>query len=665
MGAIAILLCTLFGTTTAQADSDFQRLHNHVRSVISSGEAVPVASLPATQRLNLAIMLPLRHQSELTTLLGELNDANSPNYRQFLSVAQFTEQFAPTLSDYQAVVDFARANGFTITNTPANRLIVDINGSVEQIEKAFHVSMKVYVDLHPSSNSNSAENRIFYSPDREPSLELSVPVNHIAGLNNFSIPHQNLKRSSAEQTIHGDSGSGPGGDYLAGDMRAAYYGGTALTGSGQAVGLVEFDGYSMTDVTKAFDGVSYSVPINNVLLDGGSASSDGDDTEQVVDIVQAIGMAPGMSQVRVYIAPITTDIGVGDTDIFNQMATDNIAKQLSCSWGWAPDDPSSDDPIFEEFAAQGQNLFVASGDAGAYTGNNINDESYPAEDVYVTAVGATDLTTSGPGGTWIAESAWADSSGGPADNGFKIPTWQDGISNPLNDASSTIRDIPDVAAEGNFDNYTCYNGGCAGGWGGTSFAAPRWAAFLALVNQQAVSIGYKNIGFINPTIYTIGKGANYDKDFHDITSGDNNNGDGKSYNAVVGYDMVTGWGSPNGQDLINALAAPFTIAGSSGYIHVMQGSEASQMLTLQSNGNFDSATTLSIAGLPSGVSATFSTNPITPTAGESATSTLTLKAGAASVGTTTVTVTATSGSATQNVTFQLTVARGIHIQKTP
>ena len=669
-GAAAILFCTLLVTTlgisAAQAQANLQRLHSHVRPVVTSGEAVPVGLLPAAQRLNLAIMLPLRNQDELTNLLGELNDPNSPNYRQFLSVAQFTERFGPTLSDYQSVVDFARAHGFTVTHTPANRLIVDINGSVEQIEKAFHVSMKVYVDLNPKLKAG--ENRTFYSPDREPAIELSVPVNHIAGLNNFSTPHSNLKKSPTEQTeqmVRSNSGSGPGGDYLAGDMRAAYYGGTTLTGSGQAVGLVEFDGYSMSDVTASFDGVAYNVPINNVLVAGGSASSDGDDTEQVVDIVQAIGMAPGMTQVRVYIAPITTQIGVGDTDIFNAMATENIAKQLSCSWGWAPDDPSSDDPIFEEFALQGQNLFVASGDAGAYTGSNNTDQSFPADDVYVTAVGATDLTTSGPGGTWVAETAWPDSSGGPSDNKFKIPSWQAGIANSLNDASTTLRDVPDVAAEGNFDNYTCYDGKCAGGWGGTSFAAPRWAGFLALVNQQAMSVGYKNTGFINPALYALAEGPNYGSDLHDITSGNNNNGDGESYNAVVGYDMVTGWGSPNGPKLINALAAPFGVDASDKLISVMQGSEANQTITVESNGNFDSATTLSVAGLPSGVSATFSSNPVTPAADGSVNSTLTLKAGAASQGTTPITVTATSGSNTANVTFQLTVAHGIHIQKEP
>ena len=534
----AVLICAVFllCSIAGQAQQPPQVLHNHVRPAVASGQAVPVGVLPPTQRLNLAIMLPLHNQPELTTLLVRLYDPSSPDYHQFLTVANFTERFGPTEQDYQAVVKFAEANGLTVTDTPLNRLLVDVNGSVAQIQKAFHVVMTVY--QHPT------ENRTFYSPDREPSLDLSVPVAHIAGLNNYSIPRPKLKRATVEQEIHSNAGSGPGGAYLASDMRAAYYGGSALTGSGQAVGLMEFDGYNLSDVTKTFDGQQYNVPINNVLLDGASGGSDGDDGEQVLDIVQAIGMAPGMTQVRVYIAPGTSSIGVGDVDIFNKMATENIAKQLSCSWGWYPDDYTQNDPILQEFAAQGQNLFVASGDAGAYTGNCSNDYCYPAEDVYVTAVGATDLTTSGAGGPWQSETAWADSSGGPSDNGFPIPSWQVGVANSSNGASSTKRNVPDVAAEGNFDNYLCDQGSCQGGWGGTSFAAPRWAGFLALINQQAVANNGSPLGFVNPAIYSIGFGSSYDNDFHDITSGNNNNGKGQSYNAVVGYDLVTGWGEP-------------------------------------------------------------------------------------------------------------------------
>jgi subtilase family serine protease len=638
----------LLFTLSTQAQQALQVLHNHVRPAISSGEATPVGVLPSNQRMNLAITLPLRNQTELTSLLDRLYDPTSSDYRQFLTVDQFTEQFGPSVEDYQAVVSFARANGFTVTDTPKNRLLVDINGTVAQIESAFHVVMTVY--KHPT------EDRTFFSPDREPSLDLSVPVTHIAGLNNYSIPHPKLKRAPADQPIQSHAGSGPGGAYLAGDMRAAYYGGTALTGSGQSVGLCEFDGYNMSDVTSTFDGVSYTVPITNVLIDGASSGSDGDDGEQVLDIVQAIGMAPGMSSVRVYIAPGTTSIGVGDKDMFNKMATDNISKELSCSWGWSPDDTSSDDPIFQEYAAQGQNMFVASGDAGAYTGTNSTDSSYPAESVYVVAVGGTDLTTNGAGGSWASETAWADSSGGPSDDKFAIPSWQSGIANSSNGASSTIRDLPDVAAEGNFDNYLCDNGSCMGTWGGTSFAAPRWAGFLALINQQTVASGNSTLGFVNPAIYAIGKGSSYTSDFHDITSGNNNNGKGKSYNAVTGYDMVTGWGSPNGQNLINALAGAstpsFTLSDSPNSLTITQGgSGGTSTITVNDQNGFTGSVSLAASGLPSGVTAVF--NPTSTTG----TSTLTLTASStATTGTSTVTITGTSGSLVATTTLSLTVS---------
>src|ERR1700691_2263629 len=144
----AFLLFTIMSFTIQGHAQSLQVLHNHVRPVVASGQALPMAALPASQRLNLAIMLPLRNQTQLTSLLARLNDPTSPDYGHFLTVAEFTEQFGPTAQDYAAVVNFAKANGFTVTATPANRLIVDINGSVAQINKAFHVAMTVY--HHPT-----------------------------------------------------------------------------------------------------------------------------------------------------------------------------------------------------------------------------------------------------------------------------------------------------------------------------------------------------------------------------------------------------------------------------------------------------------------------------------------------------------------------------------
>jgi subtilase family serine protease len=631
----------------AQAQQ-LQVLHGHVRPAVSNGQAAPVGVLPAAQRMKLAIMLPLRNQPELTDLLSRLNDPSSPDFHKFLSVDQFTAQFGPTAADHQAVLEFAQANGLTVTGTHSNRLVVDVEGSVAQVEKAFHVSMRVF--QHPT------ENRTFFSPDREPSMALSVSVLHIAGLNDFSRPKPMLKRQAATaNAIHPNAGgSGPAGAFRPSDMRAAYAGNTTLTGTGQSVAMVEFDGYNMADVVSDMGGTAINVPVTNVLIDGASAGSDGDDGEQALDVAQAIGMAPGLASVRVYIAPGTTAIGVGDVDMFNKMATDNISKSISCSWGWSPDDIAQNDPIFQEFQAQGQSFFVASGDSGAYTGTNSTDSSFPAEDVFVIAVGATDLTTTGAGGPWASETAWPDSSGGPADDRFAIPTWQSGVASTANGGSTTIRNVPDVAMEGNFDNIACSNGTCNEQTGGTSYASPRWAAFIALVNQQSVAAGHGTVGFINPAIYAIGKSTSFTSDFHDITSGNNRNSAGKSFNAVVGYDLVTGWGSPIGQTMINALAGAatpdFSLAASPTSLSVAQGSSGTSTISVTDLGGFAGSVSLSASGLPTGVTATFGTNPATSTSVLTLTASTTATTGAA-----TVTITGTSGTLTHTTTVSLTV----------
>ena len=534
----AALLLSVF-TIPAQAQSLPTR---HVRQAVITGEARYLGSLPATQTLNLTIALPLRNEAELDNLLEDLYNPGSSLFHQFLSVEEFTARFGPTEADYAAVVHFAEQNGLTVTGTYANRLVVNVTGSVENIEKAFQVTMGSY--QHPT------ESRAFYSPDREPAPALNVALWHVGGLDNFSIPHP-ASLVKTPEARSGTTGSGPSGYFLGSDMRKAYYGGTALTGAGQSVGLVEFLGYNIADVNTYFSkyGPTNSVSVVGVSTDGSSLSCTYpacDDTEQALDIEEAISMAPGLTSVRVYVSDTS------DVSIFNKMASDNISKTLSCSWGWSPADPSSDDPIFKEFATQGQNLFAASGDSGSYSRRS--QDVYPADDAYLTSVGGTDLTTNGAGGSWKSETAWRDSGGGPSPDGIAIPSYQttSGVITTANNGSKTLRNSPDVAAEANTDNYICYDGTCAGGWGGTSFAAPRWAAFVALVNQQYVSLNVnsgKTLGFLNPLIYTIGLGSSYSTAFHDITSGSNG-----AYSAVKGYDLVTGWGTPNGTGLINALA---------------------------------------------------------------------------------------------------------------
>ncbi len=513
-------------------------LTTHVPEAVSSGVAPLVGDVPRKQLLSLAISLPLRNEAELDALLREIYDPQNPKFHKYLSVEQFRTRFGPTYRDYLAVLKFAQANGLAVTEMPSNQLVLDVEGSAQNIERAFHVKLGVY--QHPT------ENRTFYAPDREPSVDLDAPLLHVTGLDNYNLPHAKNIRSAG---AHGSgkllgTGSGPAGTFIGSDMRAAYYGSGPLDGSGQSVGLFEYAGYEISDVQTYFTNVNepLNVPIKGVSLNGQSLNCvypGCDDGEQAIDIEMAISMAPNLSQVVVY-------VGKWDISIFNQMAADNTSKQLSCSWGWS-DDETSLDPILKEIAVQGQSVFVATGDDGS---SSAGDYVWPADNPWVTAVGGTDLVTHGPGGAWKSETGWNGSAGMPSKNGVPIPTWQknSAVLDGLNHASKVLRNIPDVSAEANTNQYSCADATCFGGSGGTSYAAPQWAGIIAMANQQAVANGETTLGFLNPALYEIGEGAHYDSAFHDETSGSNG-----AFSAVVGYDLVTGWGSPSAPDLIEDL----------------------------------------------------------------------------------------------------------------
>ncbi|HEY1658553.1 MAG TPA: S53 family peptidase, partial [Candidatus Sulfotelmatobacter sp.] len=531
--------------------------------------------------------------------------------------------------------------------TSRNRLNIDVTGSVATIEKTFHVSMNVY--QHPT------ENRLFYAPDREPTSASPVQLWHITGLDNYSIPRPNLTRrdvSAQNARSNATIGSGPSDSFLGSDMRAAYYGATTLTGSGQSVGLLEYAGTDLADLTTYYKNVKQTnnVPITLTSVDGTPtkclANQGCDDTEQTIDMTQALGMAPGLSSLVMY-------IGSTDTAIFNAMATASpLNSQLSCSWYWSPADPNSLNPIFIEFAAQGQNLFDASGDDGKWP-----PSIWPADNAYLTAVGGTDLETSSAGGPWSSETAWVDGGGGISPNKIPIPSWQVTTAAGCSKCSQTYRNGPDVSANANNTFYVCADqSACSANlYGGTSFAAPMWAGYLALANQQALQNGAATtLGFINPALYTIGLGSTYDTDFHDITSGSN------GYSATVGYDLATGWGSPNGPALINALvgttSGSFSLAASPKAVKIAQGAKTVVNITSSVSGGFDSAVTISASGLPSGVTVKYKNNPIPAPGSGTAQMQLTVSS-TATTGIATITLTGTGGGLTETTTIKIDVTK--------
>jgi subtilase family serine protease len=665
MAYFRIFLLTIFVTLlAAPTNSHAQSVGtHHVREATRTGAAQVIGRLPASQSMQLDVVLPLRDRAGLEAFLKDVYDPASPSYRHFLSVAQFTERFGPSQADYDAVVHFAAANGFTVVGGTRDGMEVQIKGPVSAIESAFHVTMHTY--QHPT------ENRTFFAPDREPTTTLPFALWHVSGLDNFSLPHPMFVKKSdfaaahgidpAKVVSHATTGSGPSAAFLGSDMRAAYYGGTALTGAGQNLGLLEFLGTDLADLTTYFKNVGQTntVPITLLSTDGSStacvdsrAGGNCDDTEQTLDMTQAIGMAPGLASLVVY-------VGNTDTAMISAMTTHNpLPTTIGCSWGWTPADPTTLDPFFEKMAAQGQNFFAASGDNSTWSATN---EAWPADDAHVVSVGGTDLVTAGAAGPWSSETAWVDSGGGISPDSIAIPSWQQlaGVITATNKGSTTLRNGPDVSANANFTFYVCANQTTctANEFGGTSFAAPMWAGYIALVNQQLVTNGEPTIGFINPTIYAqnVSGGAlsaAYAANFHDITSGTSG-----SFSAGTGYDLVTGWGSPHGSALINALAPTspaFTLAASPTAVSVVVGSSGTATVTTAVTGGFSSAVALTASGAPTGVTVSFSPASI-PVPG-SGTSTVTLAvASTTATGTYSITVTGTGGGLTESATISLTV----------
>lgn len=666
--------------------------HSQQRQALQTSAAAPpdaqaIRRMPASQRLDLAISLPLRNPEELDTLLQQLYDPSSPAYRRFLSVQQFTEQFAPTLVDYQRVIGFSQSRGLKITRTFSNRLIVDVSGSVANIEQAFQVRMQVY--QHPT------ENRTFYAPDVEPTVEPGMPILSVDGLSNFDLPHSMLRRAHANVPVRShQTGSGPGGQFLGSDMRAAYGGGTTLDGTGQVVGLIELGPYRLPDVLSYFSNLAQplNVPIVNVVLDADGICSNTepppgpcDDGEEVIDIQQAISMAPNLSALIIYEAYSSS---VSAVNAYNQAATDNLAKSISISFGWGgtPGSEPSYEQVFKEMETQGQSSFVASGDAGASLSGG-----YPGNSPNITDAGGTDITTASAGGPWQSEAGWIGSGGG-WNTASSSPSYQSGAINSSNGGDSSYRNIPDVSAEANTDNYFCANGSCQGGIGGTSLAAPRWAAFVALINQQAVANATASgtnptLGFLNPTIYSLSS-TDYADSFHDITTGDNATtttctvgtlgclpSGVVGFDAVTGFDLVTGWGSPNGPTAFNALApassnANFSMSATPGVLPLAApGNGGTSSIAITELNGFNASTNLTVVipgapnSVPAGLTAQLSAssiaaggNPVTLTVGTTS---------ATPGGTFVIAIVGTSGSLTQTAYVTVELPAFVGVTATP
>ena len=493
--ALLLLVCL---PASAQAAPLTARLPGHVPQAALS-HALPLGRVAAGERVDLALVVAGRNQAELNDLLRRLYTPGDPLQGRFLPSAEFAERFGPTQADYEAVAAFARRSGFRVTGTHSNRLLLDVSGTTQQVEAAFGLHLRRY---------RSRAGRVFRAPDAEPLLPAAL-TGHLAGV--VGLDTASLRRPHLKPALGSELGTGHNGGLSPADTQKAYgLQNVSANGAGQTLALFELDGYGAADVT-AF-AMDYGLPVptlQNVLVDGATGSPGSSADEVTLDIELALAAAPGLSKVLVYETPNDgSDSAL--LDGYNRIATDNLAKQVSTSWG-APESQSSqalrdgENRIFQQMAAQGQSIFSAGGDDGAYDDGTVLSVDDPSSQPYVTGIGGTTLAL-GIGGSYASETVWSDatdttySSFGSGSGGGFSQVWPA----PAYQSAPAARRPPAAACRMsplNADPNTGYSIYYAGGWhvyGGTSAAVPFWAGLTARVNQARAAQGLGASRFSQP-----------------------------------------------------------------------------------------------------------------------------------------------------------------------
>ncbi|WP_329454957.1 S53 family peptidase [Streptomyces sp. NBC_01497] len=493
-----------------------------------TAHAARTGSVAADRPLSVAVSLAPRDRAALAAFVAKVSDPASADYGHYLTKAQFASRFGRTTAEVAQVKDYLKSQGLTVGTVHSGNLLIDAKGTAAQLQKAFGTTLSTYKD--------ASTGRAFYANDSTPTVPAAVAslVSDVAGLNNHAVLHH---AAPAKVTPR----SGPGGGYTPAQIKGGYNVSGTYTGSGQKVALLEFDGFQQSNITSydSHYGLGSAAPTVKKVSGGSGALGDGQ-VEVELDIEVLNAVAP-KAAVTVFEGP-NSDAGEVDT---YQAIVDSGIPTTSISWGAAESQRTSSnisavDAVFAQGAAEGLGFFAASGDSGsddAGTGGTSVD--YPASDPNVTGVGGTTLTVTSSN-VWSKETAWSGGGGGKS-SVFKIPSWQTPVQKSQGGGN---RQVPDVAALANpSPGVSIYSQGSWGQVGGTSAAAPEWAAFAALYNQQAAAAGKPNLGSANPALYAAaGTG------FHDVTSG--NNG---AYSAATGWDFTTGWGSYNAATLASKL----------------------------------------------------------------------------------------------------------------
>ena len=397
-------------------------------------QATPIHHAAPETKLEIVVGLKVRDEAGLDALILRQQDPASPDYQRFLSVEAFTQRFAPTSGQVDAVTNFLTSGGITVKQVYANHLLIHAVGTVAQLEKAFAITINEYPGLNGSGQS-------YYSNDRDPTIpgNLKNIIQSVIGLNTLAeYESRMLAPDYGRAGPHGGAaGHGlPQPPVTPKDIATAYdlpnpnnanHPARVFTGKGVNLAIATARGYDKNDVETFWKthGIVRTGTVTDVAINGGSTKLEGETT---LDLEQAGSQAPG-ANILMYVS--SSPAFVNFTLTFAQVVVDNKADIMTVSWGLCEERTGwvqmlTESLIFREAAVQGIALFSSAGDDGAYDCGPADKEhhwrvDYPSSSPHVTAVGGTSLHVKN--NERVSESAWAGGGGGVSSH-WDRPVWQ-------------------------------------------------------------------------------------------------------------------------------------------------------------------------------------------------------------------------------------------------
>ncbi|HET9060422.1 MAG TPA: S53 family peptidase [Acidimicrobiales bacterium] len=525
--------------------------------------ATDLGPVPSGEHVQLSIALQLRHRALMRRLLSEGKSVDG---------AVYAEEFGPAPATAHAVEGWLKAAGFDVSWAPGSP-VLEARGTARSARTAFHVRIDRYaLPRHFASNAGDAGAPVF-APHGRPLAPkaLARSIISVLGLDDLPVP----------AAINDGAGQCPGVSKPQEDggftprRVAEFYSfeplyAKGLRGDGQTVVFMETDGYTAADLATYAHGFGLPAfevagPLHSSAWGtptpvpyGGAC---GTETELDLEVVHA--MAPEAKLV-VYEAG-QPDNGYALADVATSLAAavrTYPTAIYNLSLGWCEDGASARqfDELFSELSLRGGSAFVASGDSGAFDRScpaHVLSVSEPGDSPDATAVGGT-TALMGEGGAYGEEAAWGGpfeqwGTGGGLSGVFRRPSWQagPGVENRF---SNGMRQEPDVSAIADSDTgWDTFGGGTWSVTGGTSAAAPLWAALGALADEALAQRYLPPIGEANPALYDFGAHPSRfpAPAFHPVTQGGN-----LYYRATSpGWNYGTGWGTPIASAVVDDFIA--------------------------------------------------------------------------------------------------------------